>query len=77
MNTMMTTSVQIAVGLEKVNGKVQLAKLAKELVVGLKITEIATMTNWPFPSYPPVPWTQKQIKEHAQQQRAQTEDAPL
>ena len=33
--------------------------------------------NWPFPTHPPTPWTQKQIKEHAQQQRAQTEDAPL
>lgn len=33
--------------------------------------------TWPFPSYPPVPWTAKQIKEYAQQQRQQTEDAPL
>jgi hypothetical protein len=32
---------------------------------------------WPFPSHPPVPWTAKQIKEYAQQQRQQTEDAPL
>ena len=74
----MTTSVQIAVGLEKVNGKVQLAKLAKELVVGLKITEIATMSNWPFPpATGAVPWTAKQIKEHAQQQRAQLPESPM
>ena len=33
--------------------------------------------NWPFPTHPPTPWTAKQIKEYAQQQRAQTEDAPL
>jgi hypothetical protein len=32
--------------------------------------------NWPF-NYPPVPWTAKQIKEYAQQKRAQTEDALL
>lgn len=33
--------------------------------------------NWPFPKHPPVPWTAKQIKEYVQQQRQQTEDAPL
>jgi len=33
--------------------------------------------NWPFPTHPPTPWTAKQIKEYAQQQRAQTEDALL
>jgi len=33
--------------------------------------------SWPFPSYPPTPWTQKQIKEHAQQQRAQLPESPL
>jgi len=32
--------------------------------------------NWPF-NYPPTPWTDKQIKEHAQQQRAQLPEAPL
>jgi len=36
-----------------------------------------TSTNWPFPTCPPTPWTAKQIKEYAQQQRAQTEDALL
>jgi hypothetical protein len=34
------------------------------------------MTNWPF-NYPPTPWTAKQIKEHAQQQRAQLPESPL
>lgn len=33
--------------------------------------------NWPFPEFPAVPWTNKQIKEHAQQQRAQMPEAPL
>jgi hypothetical protein len=32
--------------------------------------------SWPF-NYPPVPWTAKQIKEYAQQQRAQLPEAPL
>lgn len=35
------------------------------------------MSAWPFPKFPAAPWTQKQIKEYAQQQRAQTEDALL
>lgn len=34
--------------------------------------------NWPFsPVTGAVPWTEKQIKEYAQQQRAQTQDALL
>ena len=36
-----------------------------------------TLTNWPFPSYPPVPWTAKQIKEYEQAQRAQLPESPL
>jgi len=35
------------------------------------------MSNWPFPQHPPVPWTAKQIKEYAQQQRQQLPEAPL
>lgn len=35
------------------------------------------MNNWPFPPFPPVPWTAEQIKHYEAQQRAQTEDAPL
>lgn len=34
--------------------------------------------TWPFPPPTgPVPWTKKQIKEYARQQRQQHEDAPL
>lgn len=34
--------------------------------------------SWPFPpATGPVPWTSKQIKDHAQQQRAQLPEAPL
>ena len=36
-----------------------------------------TVNPWPFPSYPPVPWTAKQIKEYAQQQRQQLPESPL
>lgn len=32
---------------------------------------------WPFPKHPPVPWTAKQIKEYAQQQRQQLPESPL
>ena len=32
--------------------------------------------NWPFSNFPPVPWTAKQIKEYAQQQRQQLPEAP-
>jgi hypothetical protein len=39
---------------------------------------VMTLTNWPFPpATGAVPWTAKQIKEYAQQQRQQAEDAPL
>ena len=31
----------------------------------------------PLYTHPPVPWTEKQIKEYAQQQRAQMPEAPL
>ena len=34
--------------------------------------------NWPFPpASGPVPWTRKQIKEYARQQREQAGEAPL
>jgi hypothetical protein len=35
-----------------------------------------TSTNWPF-NFPPIPWTEKQIKEYAQQQRAQLPESPM
>ena len=37
---------------------------------------MASLT-WPFPTHPPTPWTQKQIKEYAKQQREQAGDALL
>ena len=78
MTTMKTTSAQIAVALGKVCGMVQVAKRAKELVVIQSNTGIVTMTNWPFPpATGAVPWTVKQIKEHAQQQRAQLPESPM
>jgi len=58
---------------------VQLAANVTELALSLlrkmRMT-VMTSTNWPF-NYPPVPWTAKQIKEYAQQQRAQLPEAPL
>ena len=72
----MTTSAQIAVELAKVVGKVQIAGLAKELVVIQSNTGMTIMSNWPF-NYPPVPWTAKQIKEYEQQQRSQLPESPL
>jgi hypothetical protein len=33
--------------------------------------------SWPFPKNPPTPWTEKQIKEYAQQQRAQLPESPI
>jgi hypothetical protein len=33
--------------------------------------------NWPFPSYPPVPWTKAQEQAYQQAQRAQLPEAPL
>lgn len=74
---MMTTFVQLAVDQARECMTVQLATSAKELAVIQNNTGTATMINWPFPSYPPTPWTQKQIKEYAQQQRAQLPEAPL
>jgi hypothetical protein len=57
----------------------QPVRSAKALVLSLlkKMRMIVmTSTNWPF-NFPPVPWTDKQIKEYAQQQRAQLPEAPL
>ena len=78
MNTMTITSVQLVMGLAKECMTVQLATNAKELVAIQNNTGMTIMNNWPFPpATGAVPWTAKQIKEYAQQQRAQTEDAPL
>lgn len=74
---MKTTFVQLAVGLAKECMTVQFATNARELVVIQNNTGTATMTNWPFPSYPPVPWTAKQEQAYKEAQRAQLPEAPL
>jgi hypothetical protein len=57
---------------------VQLAVSATELALSLQTRKMTIMSNWPFPpATGAVPWTAKQIKEHAQQQRAQLPEAPL
>jgi len=70
-----------AVGLVKGCGMVQLAAIATVQELSLlkkKWMTAMTLTNWPFPpATGAIPWTAKQIKEYAQQQRAQTEDALL
>jgi hypothetical protein len=33
--------------------------------------------TWPFPSFPPIPWTPAQEKAYKQEQRKKLEDAPL
>jgi hypothetical protein len=33
--------------------------------------------NWPFPSYPPTPWTKAQEQAYQQAQRAQLPESPL
>jgi hypothetical protein len=35
------------------------------------------INNWPFPSFPPKPWTPEQIKEYEKLQRAKVPDAPM
>jgi len=32
---------------------------------------------WPFPIYPPIPLTKKQIKEYERKQREKSPDAPF
>ncbi len=56
---------------------VQLASTVMELALSLLRKMMTIMSNWPFPpATGAVPWTAKQIKEHAQQQRAQLPEAP-
>lgn len=33
--------------------------------------------SWPFPPYPPVPWTAKQEQAYNQAKRAQLPEAPI
>ena len=60
---------------------VQLAANVTELGLSLlkkNLMTAMTLTNFPFPpATGAVPWTAKQIKEYAQQQRAQLPEAPL
>jgi hypothetical protein len=57
---------------------VQLATNAKELAAIQNSTGMTIMNNWPFPpATGAVPWTAKQIKQHAQEQRAQLPESPL
>ena len=56
---------------------VQPVASATALVLSLQTKKMTIMNNWPFPTHPPTPWTTKQIKEYAQQQRAQLPEAPL
>jgi len=70
-----------AVGLVKGCGMVQLAAIATELALSLlkkKWMTAMTLTNWPFPpATGAVPWTVKQVKEYAQQQRNQLPESPM
>jgi len=56
---------------------VLLATSARELAVIQNNTGTTIMTNWPFPSYPPVLWTAKQVQAYQQAQRAQLPESPL
>jgi hypothetical protein len=69
-----------AVGLAKVCGMVQLAAIATGQALSLLKQRMMTMNNqsWPFPpATGAVPWTTKQIKQYAQQQRNQLPESPL
>ena len=35
------------------------------------------MNTWPFPTYPPAPWTKAQEQAYQQAQRAQLPESPL
>jgi len=65
-----------AVAAVRVTMTVQLAASVTAVALNLVRKRRITMTNWPFPN-PPIPWTQKQIKDYAQQQRTQLPESPL
>jgi hypothetical protein len=77
------TIMKIAVGVMdavKATMTVQLAVNVMELALSLlnqMRTSAMTLTNWPFPSYPPIPWTKAQEQAYQQAQRAQLPEAPL
>jgi len=75
---MMITFAPLAMAQAKECMTVLGATSAKALAAIQSNTGILTMTNWPFPpATGAVPWTAKQIKEYAQQQRAQLPESPL
>jgi hypothetical protein len=74
---MTITSVQLAMELEKVVGKVLTATSAKELAAIQNNTGILIMNNWPFPQFLAVPWTKAQEQAYQQAQRAQLPESPL
>ena len=76
--------------MKSAHGAVDLAKLCMTVHAAVYATDQAssqlnvmtmvsamTLTNWPFPQFPATPWTSKQIKEYAQQQRAQLPESPM
>ena len=65
------------VAAEKECMTVQLAANVMELALSLLKRKMTTMSNWPFPSYPPIPWTKAQEQAYQQAQRAQLPEAPL
>jgi hypothetical protein len=69
--------VQLVTGLAKECMTVLLATNAKELVAGLNSTGMTIMNNWPFPPYPPAPWTKAQEQAYQQAQRAQLPESPM
>jgi hypothetical protein len=79
MKTTKTKYAHGAAGQVKVCMTAQLAATVMGQALSLlkkKWMTAMTSTNWPF-NFPPVPWTEKQIKEYAQQQRAQLPESPL
>jgi len=74
----MKKNVTGAMAAVKATMTVQLAASATELALSLQTRKMTIMNNFPFPpATGAVPWTAKQIKEYAQQQRAQLPEAPL
>jgi hypothetical protein len=50
---------------------------ASSQLSAMTMVSAMTLTNWPFPQFPVVPWTNRKIKEYAQQQRAQFPESPM
>lgn len=37
----------------------------------------SAINNWPWPAFPPKPWTPEQVKKYNDEQRQQQQDAPM